>query len=290
MPVLIDTHVHPGYSIDAENHSIDSYCRRAIQLGLDGICFTPHYEADPKRAHIDGLIRLNGQLHPMANTNWLEAYFSEIDTARERYHNELLVLAGIEIGYEYGQEEVFAKLLSLFPFDYVLGSVHTLDHIAISSAEESPLYFADKSAPQVAADYFAKLSALVDSGLFDCIGHLDLYRRHGQKHFGAFEIDNLFAGWLEPILAKAAKLGMGLEVNASSIRIGQNECLPSKQVLSLAQKCGVRYFTVGSDAHRVEDLASGLDKALAQLTKMELNVATFRQRDVIKLDKPPVYS
>jgi|Deesub1362A_J573_1020465.scaffolds.fasta_scaffold00044_120 histidinol-phosphatase (PHP family) len=284
---IIDYHVHPDFSIDAEAHSIEAYCRRAVEIGLRGICFTPHFEADPERRSRDGVVRLRGRLHPMDDPVWLEEYFREIETVRRRYGNRLMIGAGLEVGYEYGQEELFARVLETYPFDYVIGSVHCLEHVAISSSEESGRYFRDKTPEQVAADYFRKLAALVDSGLFDSVGHLDLYRRHGWRYLGR-AMDTLHEGWVEPILARMADRGLGLEINSSSIRLGHAECIPGLDLSRLARDHGVRYFTVGSDAHRLSDLASGLDKALAQLAKLKLGVATFLRREVVALDKPRI--
>lgn len=278
--------MHPDFSIDAEVHSIDEYCRRAVELGMAEICFTTHFEADPQRWNIDGLVRLHGRYCLMDDSAWIEEYFRQIEAARRCYGDQLAVGAGLEVGYEFGQEELFSRILSTYPFDYVIGSIHCLDHIAISSFRESGRYFSGKTPQKVAEDYFGKLAALVDCGLFDCVGHLNLYRRHGWRYLDAAALDTLHVGWVEPILARMAGKGMGLEVNSSSIRLGHAECLPGVHLMGLARDFGVRYFTVGSDAHRLSDLASGLDRALAQLAKLELGVATFRRREVLLLDKP----
>ncbi len=252
---------------------------------MAGIYFTPHLEADPERRDRDGLVRLRGALHPMDDLQWLDEYFRQVERARRLYGDRLLIGVGLEVGYEYGCEEWFAAVLAAYPFDYVIGSVHCLEHIAISSAAESARYFQGRAAQQVAADYFGKLAALVDCGLFDCVGHLDLYRRHGWRYLGE-AVYNLHAGWLEPILLRMAAKGMGLEINSSSIRLGHAECLPGLDLTRLARDCGVRVFTVGSDAHCLSDLAVGLNRAQAQLAKLKLGVATFQRREAITLDKP----
>lgn len=277
--------MHPDYSIDAEADSIEAYCRRAVESGLGGICFTPHFEADPERRSRDGVVRLHGRQHPMDDRAWIEEYFREIEVVRRRYTGRLIIGAGLEVGYEYGQEDRFARILADYPFDYVIGSVHCLEHVAISSAAESGRYFQDKAPERVAKDYFGKLAALVDCGLFDCVGHLDLYRRHGWRFLGR-AVDTLHVGWIEPILSRMAARGMGLEINASSIRLGHAECMPGFAITQLARDYGVRYFTVGSDAHRLSELGAGLEQALVQLAKLKLGVATFRRRDVVRLDEP----
>ncbi len=78
-----------------------------------------------------------------------------------------------------------------------------------------------------------------------------------------------------------AARGMALEINP-----GFEECLPGTRLTRMARDFGVAYFCVGSDAHRLSDLASGLDRVQVQLDKLKLGVATFRRRHVVLLDKP----
>lgn len=285
--IRADCHIHPDFSIDAETFTVDDYCRRALELGLAEICFTPHFEADPVRRGTDGAVRLHGKRHPMDDYAWLEHYFREVEAARWKYGDRLVVGAGLEVGFEYGCEALFARILESYPFDYVIGSVHSLNHVAVTDAGESGRYFAYKTPQEVARDYFGKLSALVDCGLFDSVGHLDVYRRYGQRWLGA-AVDTLHVGWVEPIFLEMAARGMALEINSSGIRAGFRECLPGTHLMRTARDLGVTHFCVGSDAHRLSDLASGLDIALAQLEKLKLGAATFRQRHVVLLDKPRI--
>lgn len=53
---------------------------------------------------------------------------------------------------------------------------------------------------------------------------------------------------------------MGLEVNTSSRRRGLEEFHPTKEMLALAVKSGIKTLTVGSDAHALKDLGATLMK------------------------------
>ena len=44
---LPDYHVHPDFSFDAKG-TIDEFCETAIKKGLTEICFTTHYDTDPR--------------------------------------------------------------------------------------------------------------------------------------------------------------------------------------------------------------------------------------------------
>lgn len=274
----MDYHVHPGYSIDAEDTSILEYCREALAKGLKEICFTPHLEVDPWRRHLDWFVRVNGKIVPMENERWLEHYFREVERARREFSGAgLLVKAGLEVGYERGREAVIEKVVATYPFDFVLGSIHCLKHHAISSHRECQKYFTGRDLLTLAEDYFGALRAAASSGLFDCLGHLDLYKRYGYEFFGP-EINDLHRGRVEEIFALLAKTGVGLELNTSSRRRCLTEFHPSRDILALAREAGVAIFTVGSDAHQRADLGYCTREAAQLLKKMGLRLSVFTSR------------
>lgn len=155
MKTYLDYHIHPNYSIDAEDYSIYDYCHQAVTLGLNEICFTTHLEVNPVRRHLDWFVRVRGQRHPMEELSWLDHYFNEIQVARRQFGPQgLKIKVGLEVGYEPGYERSIEKVLNNFPFDFVLGSVHCLKHHAISSWKESSRYFPAHTAEEVCREYF----------------------------------------------------------------------------------------------------------------------------------------
>lgn len=276
-----DYHVHPDYSIDAFPVKIRDYCYRALELGLAEICFTTHLELDPIRREMDNFVIFKGEKRSVHDLAWLDSYFYEIDRAQEEFEAEgLKVKAGIEVGYDRGLEKDIEKIINNYPFDFVLGAIHCLNHIAISSMKESPRYFASRSLTDMRDDYFTTLEEAVKTGLFDCIAHVDLYRRYGIKHYGP-EILTIHRGVIEPIFKEMARKGMGLEVNTSSRRRGLKEFHPSREMISLAAEAGIKIFTVGSDAHSLDDLGDYMEEALALLEDFNLYNHVFTRRRAV---------
>jgi len=276
-----DYHVHPGYSIDAEASGIDEYCSRAVDIGLDEICFTTHLEVDPHRKHLDWFVRINQKTVPMDDLTWLDVYFKDIENARLKWSSiGLQVKAGLEVGYDLGLEKVIERVLNGYPFDFVMGSVHCLDHISIASRKESSRYFPGKKMEAVVGKYYKVLSEAVNSGLFDCIGHLDLYRRHGRHYWGP-AISAAYKEYLEPILTAIAARGMSLEINTSGLRRGLNDFHPSRDIIELAVSLGARLFTLGSDAHRLAELGLGLDSAMELLAGYGINPVSYLLRQPV---------
>jgi len=276
--LLADYHLHPGYSVDAIPATLRQYCLRALELDLKEICFTPHLEHEWGRPNINNHVRLRGKTVPSYELHWLDEYFREIENAREEFKgNKLIIKAGVEIGYNPQLEELISKVLQEFPFDFVLGAVHSINGVSISSLQECPEYFSLCTLEDLRRDYFHVLTKAVESGFFDCLAHLDIYRRYGYDYYGP-EITTMHRGAVEPVLTEAARRNIGLEINTSSIRRGSSEFHPSLEILRLAVDAGVNIFTVGSDAHAPEELGANLEEAFTLLKEMELSAYGFNQR------------
>ena len=284
---MTDYHIHPDFSQDAEG-SMAEYCARARQIGLVEICFTTHCELDPERKDYE-YVRVAGERCPV-DSNWGEAYFREIERCRGEF-TDLSVRAGVEVGYEFGLEGVIHDFLVQHPFDFVLGAVHCLDHVAITSGDELARFKADyqhHGAEYVAGRYFEYVRAAAGSRLFDCLSHLDAYRKYIQPLF-----DEGFARTVElqlgPTLRFVAESGTGLEVNSAALRRGMAEPYPAERIVRMARDAGVDVFTTGSDAHAVKDLGVGLDRVEALLGRAGIRPARFRDRKRVDRPQPKSY-
>jgi histidinol-phosphatase (PHP family) len=71
---------------------------------------------------------------------------------------------------------------------------------------------------------------------------------------------------------------MGLEINTSSLRRGLQEFHPTREIVALAAKAGVEIFTIGSDAHSLEQVGDHLDEAQALLEEFNLVNHVFNRR------------
>jgi len=283
MPKKTDYHVHPDYSLDAEQVKIKTYCRRALELGLKEICFTTHMEFAKLEQGNDKLVFYQGKPYSLLNYNWLDAYFKEIQQAQQEFKKDgLQVKAGVEIGYHRKYAKEIEKVVSQYPFDYVLGAIHNLAGYSIASKVESASYFAARDLATVQHDYFSLLAEAVKTGLFDAIAHLDIYCRYGMRHYGE-QITTIHRGVIEPIFAEMAKRKMALEINTSSRSRLLKEFHPAKEIVALAAKAGLKYFTVGSDAHRLEELGRHLHEALSLLREFKLTNCVYTRRRAIPL-------
>lgn len=255
----IDCHVHPDYSPDAEG-KIAEYCERARVIGLDAICFTTHVDLCD-----DPVVVVGGERIACSDRRWLEAYCREVAEARATHAGSgLKVLTGVEVDYFPGCEHPLASLLAGAPLDYVMGSVHYLDQCVLTLRESAVAYYEQTPITTLARNYFAAIAAAAESGLFDAIGHLDIYRRYGDPVYGQ-ALETAHRGYAEPALRAIASAGVGIEINTSSIRRGAAEVYPGAELLRQCRDSGIQAVTIGSDCHTVADLGAGLTEGYAAL-------------------------
>ncbi|MFX1367616.1 MAG: PHP domain-containing protein, partial [Promethearchaeota archaeon] len=180
--MMKDYHIHPSYSIDAKG-SIDEYCSIALQRELDEICFTTHLDADPKRD--DCFAVLGGRRVSVQSSGWLEDYENTIRQAGDAYQQSgLEVKLGVEVDLYRGVVEDLPESFHNTDFDMIVGSVHLVDHLAVSLPEEADRIFQKYDSQQLGTVYYGLLFDMIETGFFDVLGHLDIYRRFGESHYG----------------------------------------------------------------------------------------------------------
>ena len=72
-----------------------------------------------------------------------------------------------------------------------------------------------------------------------------------------------FGEAIDSILHRLAVQDKALEINTSGLRQAIGDTLPGRELVERFRKAGGRYLTVGSDAHRTEDLGKGLQTGYA---------------------------
>lgn len=270
---FFDCHVHPDYSLDASG-SIEGYCEKALQIGLKGICFTTHYDIDPKRKDIDAFMRVKGKIVPLSE-NTVKTYLDDIERAKRKYEPlGLKIKAGLEIDYAPEIEDKLKEDLPKFKLDYILGAVHCLEHIAITSSEEAYQYFEKRSAEKLCEDYYTTLISGIKSGLFHCIAHLDGFKKYALDYYGE-ELLGEESKWINPLIQELRVKKTGIELNTGWFKKGKRGFFPDEEILKRAKEVGVKIVALGSDAHNIEGLGLGLKEAVLHIEKNKLKFEPF---------------
>ncbi len=240
-PDLPDYHIHTPLCGHAEG-DVHEYKTAARSRGVTSLCFTDHA---PTPDGYDPAHRMTMDQFPL-----YKSMVSETQTAEPP-----LVLFGIEADYYEGCENHLRSWLPEQNFDFVIGSVHFIDGWGFDNPSQRHVW----DSVDVTGSwrrYFCLLKMLVDSGLFDAVGHFDLPKKFGYRP----EKGDLREMAL-PVLDRMAELGIGLEINTSGLRKPVKECYPSAEILSWSfERCIPICF--GSDAHKPQEIGFGFDLAL----------------------------
>jgi histidinol-phosphatase (PHP family) len=240
--------------------------------GLTHICFTTHCDLDPERRHHDGRVRLRGEIVDVAS-DWVGSYVEDVNkVARDYADSGLRILCGLEIGYVPGIEHMIESVISVHQFDFILGGVHTLNGADIVSTREADAYFRTRSPRQMCVEYYGYLEQAIECRLFDCIAHLDIYKRCGLDFYGE-ALNVAHRGLIERSLDEMARLGLSLEVNSGGLRKNLPWPYPSPDILGCAREAGITDITIGSDCHTPQDVGSGLGECVE--TALEAGFTTL---------------
>jgi histidinol-phosphatase (PHP family) len=255
---MSDYHCHCDYSFDAVG-TIHEYCRAAVKRDLAELCFTTHYDCEPRpdgSLKDENFIRIDGQLKPLS-PDLLARYVDDVRAAHEEYYPYgLSVRLGLEFGWYPGCEDILLELRELFSFEYVLVGVHNLGGIPLEEC------FIRMSLEEAVEGYFREVVAAVGTGLFDTLAHPDYYKRHGRAFYG--EPTTLaHLPYIDEVFQALKFSNTCLEVNTAALRHGHPEYYPKMEIVNDARNAGVMVRYLGSDAHLPAEVGFDFEAAHA---------------------------
>ncbi len=225
-----DLHTHTTYSDGSE---LREMIAAAQQAGLDAIGLSDHCVVwdDP----FDRSDRFD--FH-----RTYEARRSDIEAARTEF--EITVRDGVEMNYDPNYEDAIEAFLESAEFDYAIGSVHYAgEHYIVRKG-----FFADADdeRKQEAVDTYIDWQVhLIESELFDVIGHLDLCER--MPALAGFLSDDHITALIDA-LTNSSTIP---EINGGKVFDDANANDP--HLLERFRDAGIR-FALGSDAHRPAEI------------------------------------
>lgn len=237
---LMDYHHHTNHSFDS-NASMEEVCRTAIEREVKEICFTEHFSLNP--------------LAPTYGHMDFEKYFNEIQHCRKKFHNQLIIRAGIEICEPHLLKNAYYEALNPLELDFILGSVHNINH------EKLRKYLEHKDASTAYRGYFTELYKMVCVADIDVIAHIDLLKRYAITTCGMYDFSQ-FKDILEAILKKAIERNIGIEINTSGLRGNLKQPLPSTDIIQFYKDLGGEILTIGSDSHSSDSVGSHMSEAI----------------------------
>jgi len=264
-----DYHMHTPRCHHATG-KVCEYAQAAVDAGLKEIGMSDHSPMPPEFAD-DWRMR----------EDELPAYLHEVEQVRARFDGKLCVRIGLEVDFRCGSEAYISKLLSVYDWDYVIGSVHYIRDWNFDNPEKMNRW--DKHGiEQVYCDYFDLVAQSAGTGMFDIIGHPDLIKKFGHRP----PADSRRVHKAEEHMLQAVKKAdTALEISSAGLRKPVKEIYPQPRIIARAAELGIP-FAFGSDAHAPASVGHGMDACLDLLTRYGVrHIARFagRQRHMMPI-------
>ncbi|MBR4874825.1 MAG: histidinol-phosphatase HisJ family protein [Clostridia bacterium] len=247
---FFDCHTHSCYSFDSKE-SIDEMVKKALSLNLKAITFTEHLAPLP-----DGF-----SFYENVKKSKEEAL-----RAQEKVKDKLLVLSGVELEDMYDKKD-FSSFYKM-DLDAILISVHSTPIFKkyfpdnpyginlVTSVKVAPMDFLEN----FIEIYYNELLNNVINIDADIVTHLTFPLRYingrGKKGLDITKFYSL----IDEVLKAVIKTGKTLEVNTASFE-QYNMFVPDKDILTRYFNMGGRNISLGSDAHRADQLGCGFSEA-----------------------------
>ena len=239
-----DYHMHPAVLCRDE---ADSFVTAAIEKGFDEICITDHMPLSVSAAK-DRIPK-----------GCVADYCNAVRELAKKYEGMLRIKCGIEIDYHPDFADEINAVLSAGSFDYILCSSHI--HVFETSFEKY-------SFNDYAAYSLENQLRGIETGLFDGVSHLDMYRNAFTKPDRFPMKDDRYSyslhiGLINELLDKIQEKNMFLEINPHFAE-GMGDIVytyPEAGIVELALEKGLR-FSFGSDAHKAESVGALYDELL----------------------------
>ncbi|WP_297629866.1 histidinol-phosphatase HisJ family protein [uncultured Clostridium sp.] len=255
--MIFDTHMHTELSSDSEM-KISSIIQTKDALNI-GVILTDHLDLNYYKK------------------NEFRVDLDKFFTLYSPYRNDSLLL-GVEIGLSSSILLENQKISSNYPFDFIIGSVHSVKD------EDIYLTYSTKglSRDEYFNTYFEEaIKYIQEFSNFDSLGHIDYpcrYCNFSDNNFSIIE----HGKYLKKIFSILIKRNQALEINTR--RLNLKEVYPSTfEIYKFYAECGGKYVTLGSDAHTKDAISTNFNIALALCKELSLTPVYFKNRKMIEI-------
>jgi histidinol-phosphatase (PHP family) len=279
---------HGGHSGEFCGHAkgqLEGVVQAAIDRGFSTYGLSEH----APRFQREHLYPEEQHLAPADLTTTFRRYVARALELRERVAERLELLIGFETEALPVADwpDRMLELRRSAPFDYIVGSVHSVGDTWIDLNAETTEHAAQACGGWQAlrCAYFDRLAALVQTLEPEVVGHVDLIRRF---ELPAFRFNALELQHAERVLEAARAAGAALEVNAAPFRRGFGPVYPGPQVLARACQMGVA-VTLGDDSHGPEGVGVGLEACVAAIAAAgyrDVHYLTRREGELVLAHAP----
>ncbi|WDH97959.1 histidinol-phosphatase [Paenibacillus urinalis] len=230
-----DLHTH-HFRCGHADGNIRDYVEAGISAGLAAIGISDHtpYFGSEEEQPFPKIAMAKAELRH---------YVQEVLDIKKEYEGKIDVLLGIESDFFPEVAQIYHETLSKYPFDYIIGSVHSTGGVSIFNKNRWK-GLDDQASLQVKEAYYDLIRQSARSGMFQILGHIDAMK----GNYPAFA-DIPASKAIDETLKVIAEEKIAIEINTSGKTKLCGGWYPADEILERAHYYGV-YVTFGSDAHK----------------------------------------
>lgn len=243
--MLMDYHIHSSFSDDSI-YPMEKVVQKAIEVGLDEICFTEHVDHGVKMYALD----------------FYENYYNEFIRCKNKYRDRIKLKYGAEFGMQTHTIDQFQEDFNKNDFDFVILSCHQIQNLEFWTQD----FQKGKTQKEYNLAYYEEILHVMQQYKdYSVLGHLDAIKRDDLMGIYPYEETK---NVLKEILSLAIKDGKGIEINTSNERYGLLDFTPCKEILLLYKQLGGEIITFGSDTHIEEHVGYHIAEMKGELKKL----------------------
>lgn len=270
MAILADFHTHSSFSSDSKA-PLEEMLKQALALGLTHYCVTEHMDLDFPVDPVEGLTFLLDT----------DAYFTAASALRQKYSSDLQLSIGVELGLQPHLADRLTAYVEQYPFDFVIGS----SHLCHGKDPYYSSFYEGRSEEEAYREYFTSILENIQAfDGFDVYGHLDYVVRYGPQKDARYSYEQ-YRDILDAIITLLIEKGKGIEVNTGGLKYGLKDLHPCTPLLKRYRKLGGEIITIGSDAHKPENIGTFFSRA-----EETLKACGFRYYTIFRERKPEFIS
>lgn len=222
----------------------------AIKKKFKILAITDHYHFPPK-------------FRDWGNDYYSKEHYLELKRLKIKYKNKIKILVGVEFDWIKDYKKWIKQEAVRKKYDLRLVSLHFIkignEYIPIDWKEEAfqKMIKDVGGIRKLVKIYYSGLRDGINTGCFDVVGHLDIIKiwNKNKKYFSGGE--KWYLKEIEKTLKLIKKKRMKIDLNTSGLRKPCAEQYPSFEILKEAKRMKIPII-VGTDAHKLEELESGL--------------------------------
>lgn len=231
--------MHP--QIIKDDTRFDEFVSRAKERGIEKICITDHMPL------------LCSSASDRIPHGRVADYCKKAYTLKEKYKDIISIIVGIEIDWHPSVEDEVKAVLAEGQFERVIGSSH------LHAIKNADIFNKVKTQTEYAKAMLQNTKSLAQSGYFDAVAHIDMYKWVFTQPDRFPLIDDGFCEQdisedIDAALVAIKQNGLELEINPHF----KNELYPSPYITARAVELGIKFY-FGSDAHKPQNVGDKLD-------------------------------